>query len=113
MCGFLRENIDDHLKAWSHTFENQYGFTKGGRVEHYMYTLAYVTNWTFKSNKKRHKILYFAMVDFKKAYDSVDRKKLIAVLIKYKVNPKVVEMIVQIYVGYKTNITLGNMQETI
>ena len=93
MCGFLREKIEEHLKIWSHTFENQYGFTQGGRVEHCMYTLAYVSNRKFKSNKKRHKTLYFAMVDFKKAYDSVDRKKLIEVLIKYKVNPKIIKIL--------------------
>ena len=29
------------------------------------------------------KTLYFAMIDFKKAYDSMDRRELIKVLIKY------------------------------
>ena len=53
------------------------------------------------------------MVDFKKAYDSVDRRMLIEVLIKYKVNPKIIDMIVQMYTKDKTTITLGKMQETI
>ena len=53
------------------------------------------------------------MVDFKKAYDSVNRKSLIEVLIKYKVNPRIIEMIVQMYARDKTTITLGKMEETI
>ena len=56
-----------------------------------MYTLDYMANRTFQSKKKRHKNLFYTMIDFKKAYDSVDRKKLIEVLIKYSVNPKVID----------------------
>ena len=36
------------------------------------------------------------MIDFKKAYDSMDRRELIKVLIKYGVNTKIIDMIVQI-----------------
>ena len=78
-----------------------------------MYTLDYMANRTFQSKKKRHKNLFYTMIDFKKAYDSVDRKKLIEVLIKYRVNPKVIELIVQMYASDKTTITLGKMKETI
>ena len=82
-------------------------------MERCLYTLTYVTNRTYDSTKKRHKTLYFAMIDFKKAYDSVDRRKLIEVLAKYNVNTKVIEMIVQMYANNKTIITLGKLQETI
>ena len=101
ICGFFREKIEDHLQNWAYTFEIQYGFTKGGKVEHCLYTLTYVTNRTYDSTKKRHKTLYFAMIDFKKAYDSVDRKKLIEVLAKYNINTKIIEMIVQMYAKEK------------
>ena len=73
MCGFLREKIEEHLEKWAYSFENQYGFTKGGRVEHCLYTLAYIVNRTYDSNKRRHNTLYFAVIDFKNAYDSVNR----------------------------------------
>ena len=61
----------------------------------------------------KNKSLYFAIIDFIKAYDSVDRKELIKVLIKYGVNMKVIDMIVQMYAGDKTTITLRGMEETI
>ena len=95
MCGFLREKIEVHLKTWSYNYENQYGFSKGGKVDHCLFTLQYIANKTYDSSRKKHKKLFFVMVDFKKAYDSVDRKSLIEVLIKYKINPRIIEMIVQ------------------
>ena len=67
----------------------------------------------YESQRRKHKVLYFAMVDFKKAYDSVDRRKLIEVMAKYEVNINIIEMIVQMYSADKTAIKLGSMQQTI
>ena len=47
MCHFCREKIEEHLKECSFSYENQYGFTKGDRVEHCMHTLNYIANRTF------------------------------------------------------------------
>ena len=113
MCGFWREKIEEHLEKWAYGYEQQYGFTSGGRVENCLYTLYYIANRTYDSGRNKHKTLYFATIDFKKAYDSVDRKELIKVLIKYGVNTKIIDMIVQMYAGDKTTITLGGMEETI
>ena len=113
MCGFLREKINIHLQHWGFSFEAQYGFTKEGIVECCLYTLSYIANRTFESKKKKHKNLFFTMIDFKKAYDSVDRRKLIEVLVKYNVNTKIIEMIAQMYTKDTTTITLGNLEETI
>merc|ERR1712179_872930 len=52
-------------------------------------------------------------IDFKKAYDSVNRGKLIEVLIKYKVNPKIIDLIVELYAKDETTLNLGKMKETI
>ena len=49
--------------------------TEGGRGEFCLFTINYVANRTFESQKNKHKVLYYAMVDFKKAYDSVNRQK--------------------------------------
>ena len=32
MCSFFREKIEEHLKDCRIGYENQYGFTKGGRI---------------------------------------------------------------------------------
>ena len=57
--------------------------------------------------------LYFAFIDFKKAYDSVDRKKLIEVLVNFKVNPQIIDLIVQMYEGDSTVIKLGKLKKEI
>ena len=57
--------------------------------------------------------MYFTFIDFKKAYDSIHRGKLIEVLIRYKVHPKVIDIIVQMYEKDRTTIQLGKMKETI
>ena len=49
----------------------------------------------------------------KKAYDSIDRKKLIEVLIEYKINPQIIDLIVQMYHDDHTIIKLGNMKEKV
>ena len=82
MCTFLREKIEIHLETWGYGFEIQYGFTEGGRVEFCLFTLNYIANRTYESKKRKHKKLYFALIDFKKAYDSIDRQKLIEVMVK-------------------------------
>ena len=66
---------------------------------------------TFEKRGKYGNPLYFAFIDFKKAYDSINRKKLIEVLIGYKINPKIIDLIVQMYKDDYTIIKLGNMQE--
>ena len=91
---FVREKMEVHLETWGVRYEEQYGFTEGGRIEQCLYTVNYVTNRTFESQKARHKYLYLAMIDFSKAYDSVNRRKMIETMREYKVNIRIIEMIV-------------------
>merc|ERR1711895_57430 len=113
ICTILRQKIEEFLDISGVKFENQFGFTEGGRVEHCMFTLDYIVNMTFEKRGKYGKSLYFAFIDFKKAYDSIDRKKLIEVLIGYKINPKIIDLIVQMYKDDHTIVKLGNMEEKV
>ena len=111
ICTILRQKIEEFLESSGIKFENQFGFTEGGRVEHCMFTLDYIVNMTFEKRGKYGKSLYFAFIDFKKAYDSIDTRKLIEVLIGYKINPKIIDLIVQMYKDDYTILKLGNMEE--
>merc|ERR1712002_36950 len=113
VCTILREKIEEYLSENGVKFDNQMGFTAGGRVEHCMFTLGYIANITFEKRGEAGSPLYFAFIDFKKAYDSIDRKKLIEVLIGYKINPKIIDLIVQMYKDDYTIIKLGNTVEKI
>ena len=68
---------------------------------------------SYESRLKEHKNLFYIFIDFKKAYDSVNRGKLIEVLIKYKVNTKIIDMVIQMYENNETTINLGRMKEKI
>merc|ERR1712121_605289 len=113
ICTILRQKIEGFLSEKGIKYDNQMGFTVGGRVEHCMFTLGYIANITFEKRGDTGSPLYFAFIDFKKAYDSIDRKKLIEVLISYKINPKIIDLIVQMYRNDHTIVKLGNMEEKI
>merc|ERR1712055_965928 len=112
MCTYYREKIEEHLKDCKYGYENQYGFTKGGKIEHCLFILNYVTNMTFERKHRKEKSLYFAFIDFKKAYDSIDRKRLIEVMVKFGINPQIINIIVQMYEGDKTTVNMGKMEAT-
>ena len=85
VCTILRQKIEEFLGRKGVRFENQFGFTEGGRVEHCMFMLDYVTNMSYEKRGRKNRPLYLAFIDIKKAYDSIDREKLIEVLVEYKV----------------------------
>ena len=113
ICSILRKKIEEFLEESGIRYENQFGFTAGGRVEHCLYILDYIANMTYESKSSKYKSLYFAFIDFKKAYDSIDRKRLIEVLIKFRINPQIINLIVQMYEGDSTIIQLGRMRKKI
>ena len=113
ICTILRKKIEEHLFKRNILYENKYGFTTGGKTEHCLYTIDYIANMTYESKNQIEKSLFFAFIDFKKAYDSINRKKLIEVLIKFKINPYIINIIVQMYENDKTTIQLGKLKETI
>ena len=104
ICTAIREKTEEHLREINVVFENQYWFTKGGIPEYCLYTIDYVVNRAFKGNNRTNRTLYLAFIDLKKAYDSINREKLIEVLIRFKINPYVIDMIIQMYEGDRTTI---------
>merc|ERR1711942_597492 len=86
--------------------------TSGGRVEHCMFTIDYITNMSYQ-RRRGGRPLYLAFIDFKKAYDSIDRKKLIEVLVEYRINPMIIDLIVQMYKDDQTVIKLGSMTQKV
>merc|ERR1711913_92345 len=113
VCTILRKKIEEFLKERGIVYNNQFGFTEGGRVEHCMFMLDYIANMTYEKIHKPKHSLYFAFVDFRKAYDSIDRQKLIEVLIGYKINPLIIDLIVQMYQEDCTIIKLGKMNKKV
>merc|ERR1712002_251437 len=55
ICTILRQKIEDFLEEKGIKYENQFGFTRGGRVEHCMFMLSYIATMTYQKRGKKGK----------------------------------------------------------
>ena len=106
---FTRDEIEKRLVRNKLVRENQIGFTKGGRTEYNHFILQHIVEQVYKEEKKkgkrnRGKKLVLIALDFKKAFDSVNRKGLIKTMIKYRINPEVIDLVAKIYESDSTSI---------
>merc|ERR1711867_61602 len=72
-----------------------------------------LTNMSYNVRSRRGRPLYVNFHFFKKAYDSIDRKKLIEILVDFKINPLIIDLIVQMYKNDSTVIKLGSLNEKV
>ena len=107
MMSFIRKDVEKHLVRNGVIKWNQVGFTEGGRAEYNHFTLQYMIEVAWR---KKEQLIVMAL-DFKKAFDSIDRKKLIEVMIEYRINPYVIELVAKIYSNEKTKICIGDMEK--
>ena len=98
----MRNDIEHHLIENNLLKETQAGFTKESRIEDNLFILQYCVEDTFK----RKKSLVVISIDYKKAFDSINRSKMIEVMKKYKICSRVIEIIAEIYNGDQTEICL-------
>ena len=73
LMGILKQKIEEHLFKNDVVEECQSGSTKGRRVQDNLKILQYCIEKSFKNKME----LYVLAIDFKKAFDSVDRKMLL------------------------------------
>ena len=102
--GIIKSKIEDHLNINNKMEDQQFGFTKGRRTMDSIYCLNFAIDYA----KKHKKQLIITFIDFKKAFDSVNRNKLLEMMIRYKFHPSVIDLIINIYNGDITEITKGD-----
>ena len=102
--GILKHKMEQHLKNNSLNDNHQFGFTAQRRTTDSTYILTYLIEHSFKKKQ----MLIITSVDFKKAFDSVKRDKLLEVMKKYKIHTKVIDMIVNIYKNDSTRLIKNN-----
>jgi len=100
--GVIRDKIECHIERVGAVRENQAGFSKGRRIEDNLIILRYCV----EESKKRKLELYVAAIDFSKAFDSVNRVKLLEVLMEFKIDHKILDQVAQIYDGDWTEMWL-------
>ena len=106
--GVIREKIEAHLKANDLLSDLQSGFTSHRRTTDNLFILNYCIEETFLAKKE----LYVIAIDFMKAFDSVSRKTLIEIMKKYKIDPNIINTIVQIYTHDSTRLHLNHEKQT-
>ena len=108
---YIRDRIEDHLRRNNLIRDNQTGFTGGGRIEYNHMMLQYIVDKAVEDRGKG--MVVMVALDFKKAFDSVDRKRMVETMIKYRVDPKVIDIIAKVYTGDKTIVRMGERVEEI
>ena len=111
--GYMREVIEEHIIKNGMERYNQVGFTKGGRLEFNHFILQFIVDRVARSQRKAHKMLIVTALDFRKAYDSIDRGKLIETLVKFRIHPAIIELVVKVYNGDETMIKMGDKETKI
>ena len=99
----VKNEIEEHLESNGEMKETQAGFTTGGRVEDNLLILQYCVEEIYKKKKN----LIVISIDFKKAYDSIKREKIIEVMKEYKIHKKLIDTTGEIYKGDTTKINIG------
>ena len=109
----MRDRIKEHLARIGLVKDNQIGFTSGGRLEYNLFILQYLVDRTFSIRRKYYDKLIVIALDFKKAYDSIDRGRLLEALVRYRIDPRIIDLVARIYSGDEVVIRWRDREERI
>ena len=104
----IKSKIEQYLKDCGIHTDLQAGFTERRRTTDNLFILKYCIEESYR--KKRQ--LYVISIDFKKAFDSVNRGKLIQIMKDYQLHPSVINVVASIYCGDETSLFLNNKHQT-
>ena len=103
----LKSKVEHHIRQLQLESEVQAGFTKNRRLADNLYVLDYYMKESFKTKKP----LYVIAIDFSKSFDSIKRDTLIQVLKKYRIHPKIIDIISHIYEKDKTQVYFNSIHQ--
>ena len=108
----LLNRLMNYIKDNNLISPKQIGFMKNTRTSDHIFLLQTIIEKYVKKNRKK---LFVAFIDFKKAYDTVDRKKLIKRLKTLGMNGFFVRNINAMYskVAYRIKLTSGNSEDIV
>ena len=100
----LLRRLEDYILDKGILTKNQIGFVRGFRTADHIFVLkTLITKYTQNNGR-----LYAAFIDFKKAYDTVNRETLLENLKVYGINGRMWENISAIYKTVQYSIKIGN-----
>ena len=98
--GLVKSNLVEHLEQNRLISNYQAGFTGGRRLEENLFVVRYCIEETFRLGRG----LVVVAIDFEKAFDSVDRVALIRAWMYYKCDPRLIDVVLDLYVGDRTEV---------
>ena len=102
--GICKSSLVSHLQEENRISSYQSGFTAGRRIEDNILMLKYCITESYISGSP----LILTAIDFTKAFDSIDRQKMINTLKYYKCDPNLIETIARLYSNDSTNLYFNN-----
>ena len=97
-----KDKVERHIEENGMRCEEQAGFTEGGDILDNLVILQECVRQTFSKKEE----LVVVAVDFRKAYDSVRREKIIEILQDFKVPVSLLDLVKRIYCGDQTRIVV-------
>lgn len=101
--------LTDHLLSWSEDedtlIDNQFGFRSGKSTIDAIFTIQGIISHHLENTEKR----FCAFVDFRKAFDKVDRQILMYKLMKNGINSKFGSIIKSVYASVQLRIRSGGI----
>jgi len=104
--GMLGDKLAEQKLCDDRISNLQAGFTRGRRLQENIFTLEYCVEESYRSGQR----LVVVAIDFKKAFDSIDRGKMIEAMMYYKCDPKVIDVVVGLYQGDSTLIVREGLE---
>ena len=101
----LLNRLIKHIGKHNLISKNQIGFMKGTRTSDHIFLLQTIIEKVVKKNRKK---LFSAFIDFKKAYDTVDREKLFQTLQSLGINGIFLQNLIAMYDKTSYKIKLKN-----
>ena len=105
--GAIKTKIEEHLQANGLLNELQTGFTGKRRTTDNIFLLDYCLQESYKMKKE----LYVISVDLQKAFDSIERGKLIEALMELNIDANIIEVICDIYSHDTTSLYLNQEKQ--
>ena len=99
----IKEKIVTHLIANDEVHCLQMGFTRERGLEDNLFMLLYC----LRSAERMKKNLIITAVDFAKAFESVSRVNFIKTLVSHKFDPRLIDVIAELYSGDETVIRVN------
>ena len=103
------KKIDKHILDNNMQMETQAGFTKGSQIEDTLFILQYC----IEQNFRRRKPLVVTCIEYSKVNDSIRRGTFVETLMHYRVHPKIIDTIVNIYRNDHTDVHIGDIKKNI